>query len=523
MIRPVRRPALLAALALLAPAVSAGEAKTAKFAGTVTDEAGKPLAGATVLVNRTQGAAVGGHGFPPPARTGKDGRYELSLQFQAPGQVRIQLWAYADGYVRAEDERSIDLKDGGTFPLDFKLTRGEPLAGVIRLPWTAMEPRPERQFLVLDVVGPKFRQTHLTEKGGRFRLFVPPGEYTIRFYRGFDKVEWTGLKAGSTDLVWQAKPFVWSEENVGQAFDRFWETMDRDYSYFFLKNDVDWQALKDRYRPRAVKAKSAAELVEVLREMLLPLKDLHVWIETADGPVAVFRSSYQPNWNRKATLALLEEKTACGKFAVVGKTRGDGFGYFLMVRQSEADEASVKQAVAAIRKLHDAPGFVVDLRAANGGDETKAQQIARLFCGRRDVYARSKFRTGGDHDDFSKNYPRWLERDEDPYLRPVVCLIGPGAVSSGEGFVQMMRCLPHVTTVGLPTRGASGNPHPYELAGTGVAVWFSRWVDMLPDATPFEGTGIAPAVEVRQPAAAYAERDPTLEKGLEVLRRKVAR
>jgi C-terminal processing protease CtpA/Prc len=195
----------------------------------------------------------------------------------------------------------------------------------------------------------------------------------------------------------------------------------------------------------------------------------------------------------------------------------------LMVRQSTAEEQDVEQAVAAIRKLHDAPGFIVDLRSANGGDEGKAQQIASLFCGKRTLYAKSKVRNGPGHGDFSRDNERWLEPAAEPYLKPVVCLMGPGAVSSGEGFVQMMRRLPHVTTVGLPTRGASGNPQPVELPGTGLAVWFSRWVDMLPDGQPFEGSGIAPNVEVRQPAQDYAVRDPTLEKGLELLRKKVAR
>jgi hypothetical protein len=46
---------------------------------------------------------------------------------------------------------------------------------------------------------------------------------------------------------------------------------------------------------------------------------------------------------------------------------------------------------------------------------------------------------------------------------------------------------------------------------------------MLPDGTPFEGAGIAPEVEFRQPVEAYVGRDPTLERGLELLRRKVRR
>src|SRR5262249_55213207 len=158
--------------------------------------------------------------------------------------------------------------------------------------------------------------------------------------------------------------------------------------------DVDWKALKEKYRPKAVRAKDAKELAALLAEMLAPLRDLHVWVETADGLVPTYRSGYAYNGNRRVTLAQLEDRTECGRFAVVGRTKGDGFGYFLMVRQSEANPADVMKAAEAVKKLRDPPGFVVDLRSANGGNELLARDIARLFCASDTVYAKSKFRNG---------------------------------------------------------------------------------------------------------------------------------
>jgi C-terminal processing protease CtpA/Prc len=192
-----------------------------------------------------------------------------------------------------------------------------------------------------------------------------------------------------------------------------------------------------------------------------------------------------------------------------------------MLRQSDAKPDDVKSAVAAVRKLKDAPGFIVDLRAANGGNELFALEIAKVFCASPTVYAKSKYRNHERHDVFGETRDRILPATEQAYTRPVVCLIGPGAISSGEGFVQMMKCLRQVTTVGLPTRGASGNPKPVALSRTGLTVYFSTWVDMLPDGQPIEGVGIPPDTRVEVPASAYATADPTLEKGLEVLRASV--
>ncbi len=61
----------------------------------------------------------------------------------------------------------------------------------------------------------------------------------------------------------------------------------------------------------------------------------------------------------------------------------------------------------------------------------------------------------------------------------------------------------------------------FRWEGTGVAVMFSRWVDLLPDGQTFEGKGIPPDVLVDEPPSAYTDRDPTLDKALEILRQKV--
>jgi hypothetical protein len=312
-----------------------------------------------------------------------------------------------------------------------------------------------------------------------------------------------------------------SPELFGRAFDELGDDMARNYSYFELKR-VDWDVLRADYRPKAVASKDEREFVSTLAEMLSQLKDGHVWIDLGEKSVPTFvMSRPQGNFNRKATLESLDATTKCGEFAVVGKTKGDGFGAIVLTRQSSADFASVKEVLSSMDLLRGAPGFLVDLRSANGGNESLARQIASFFCGREVVYARSKFRNGPAPTDFGSPKDRLLPASESPYLKPIVCLIGSGCVSSGEGFAKMMKSLPHVTMVGAPTRGSSGNPQPFRLPGLDVSVWYSRWVDLLPDGTPIEGKGIVPDVEVTAPAGAYVNADPTWEKAIEALRIKV--
>ena len=379
----------------------------------------------------------------------------------------------------------------------------------------------DRQFKLL-VSGRSFQQTHLTAKGGNFKLWVPRGDYSIEVRALASTavlVKPTKVRSGSRSLVLRDQ-FL-SEQELAKAFDALWAEMDRKYSYFFLKKEVDWNALKERYRPQAIHAVGLYEFAEVLADMLGHLEDLHVWVATPEGRLSTYINPGRSNQNLKLTLSILETQTKGGDFAVVGKTKADGYGYFLLTKQSAATADSVRQAVKAIRALNEAPGFIVDLREANGGNEMLARDIASLFCGKQTVYAKSKFRSGPKHNEFGQVFDRVLPASDRPYVKPVVCLFGQRCVSSGEGFAQMLKCLPQVITVGERTRGASGNPSGFRLPGVDVTVWFSRWVDLMPDGSSFEGEGIAPEIVVEQPPEAYQDGDPTLDKALEVLRQKV--
>lgn len=500
---------------------------TVTLTGTVTDAKGKPVADAEVLVNNTQWAKVFTGRGPYKAKTGPDGRYTITVTCWGTFRLHVtKVWAEKRGFVRAENTDRHKLLPGQSATVNFTLTPGEPFGGTLKVQPDAFERDIPDHKYVLRVTGPGVDETVLAGNGEKFELTLPPGAYTVELDRGGGKkLTWAGQKTGTTAHVFEQPGFRFTPETVGAAFDQMWQEMDRHYSYFTLKPGVDWAKLRDEYRPKAVKATTAAELAEVLREMLAHLKDGHVWIMTPDGKqVGTHRHPWAYNGNVRAVLAQLADVTQCGQFAVVGRTKPDGFGYFLMIRQSAATPELVAQAVAAIEKLADAPGFVIDLRDANGGSEPLAQEVARLFCEKKVVYAKSRYRAGKKHDEFTEDYPRELPaaKSGKPFVKPVVCLLGPGCVSSGEGFAKMMAALPHVTTVGLPTRGSSGNPAAVEVGGTGLAVYFSRWVDLLPDGTPVEGKGITPKVRIEAPADAYRDADPTLAKGLEVLRAKAA-
>jgi len=290
----------------------------------------------------------------------------------------------------------------------------------------------------------------------------------------------------------------------------------RHYSFTALKG-IDWDDLSARYRDEAESAKTIDAFAVAIRGMLAELEDIHVWIELPDERrVYPYSSSYRANFDHQAVAAQLDSFKRFGRLGFTGRTRG-GFGVAAILGLPPGDDDLYEQLIDAITCMSDAPGFIVDLRRNGGGAEPRAAQIAGLFADRRYLYARSKVRSGPDPDDFRESPARHIgPAAREPFTRPVVCLVGPGCVSSGEGFALMMKAMAHVTLVGQPTRGASGNPHAVTLSN-GVKVYFSRWVSMEPDGTPIEVRGIQPDVKVEHTGAG----DLAFDKAVEILCKKM--
>ena len=101
---------------------------------------------------------------------------------------------------------------------------------------------------------------------------------------------------------------AWTEEFATQAFDRLWEEMDRNYSYFALKPEVDWMALKEKYRPQVAKSKNSQEFAAAVKPMLAALRDIHVWIETPSG-------AFSPSAAVMPTTAITRPFAQCSKTA----------------------------------------------------------------------------------------------------------------------------------------------------------------------------------------------------------------
>ncbi|MFQ5654404.1 MAG: S41 family peptidase [Planctomycetota bacterium] len=302
----------------------------------------------------------------------------------------------------------------------------------------------------------------------------------------------------------------------GDSFDILVEEMDRSYSYFHHRK-IDWKRLTARHRRDARGASTPEAFAAEIRKMLSRLEDWHVFIDLPGGKrIPTWAPRVERNHDHAALLPRLRDVRRIGAVGLVARTT-EGFGYVRVDTLTGAPK-KFEELREAMEGVLDAPGLIIDLRSNGGGNEAHAQQIAAIFTGKRLLYAKSLVRSGPDHNDFSRPRLRYIQpRRGKIYERPMVCLIGRGCMSSGEGFALMMKALPQATLVGQPTRGASGNPQPLELPN-GVTVHYSRWVALEADGGLFEGRGIAPDILVEHRGAG----DPTFDAGIEALRKRLA-
>ena len=294
-------------------------------------------------------------------------------------------------------------------------------------------------------------------------------------------------------------------------FDSLWNTFDQQYSYFEHKN-IDWSALKERFRPRATMAGDQVAFIGVIREMLSLLHDQHVVIRDPAGTVsATYDPGFFINWDR----SVWQQYLARGSWT---QAQGDwGYGTIGGVAYMEIgswNTASVRVDAfdAAFEHFRTAPMLVLDVRMNPGGDDQLAFQIAGRFATSTVTAGYVKFRMGPLHSSFGPLMARSVSpRGAWQYTQPVLLLIGRRCASSNESFIAAMRELPNVTLVGDRTAGSSGNPGTFPLAA-GWSYTVSRWIAYTPDNQVIEDVGIAPREFVAASAADFSQgRDPVLD------------
>ena len=309
---------------------------------------------------------------------------------------------------------------------------------------------------------------------------------------------------------------VLSEGGGVGVFNSVWNAFDREYAMFAVKPNVDWNQLRDRYRPLAQQSKNSRELAGVIAKLLAHLEDLHVFVQL-DGE---FLDGYTRNRPLNASLPALRH--LLGDMHEAGREldwaiTNDQIGYISV--DGLTDQRLPNLFAETLQKMNGTRGLVLDLRFNGGGGEPLGKSIAGCFLDKRRVYAMHQYRAGPKHHELTKKVQRTV--DPNPrwhYVGPVAVLQGQKTMSSAEALTLMLAQCPNVTTLGDRTAGSSGNPRRLEV-GAGIVVNLPRWIPMTAEGMSFDTVGVRPDVMVEtKPSQFTATEDPVLAAALKHLR-----
>lgn len=306
--------------------------------------------------------------------------------------------------------------------------------------------------------------------------------------------------------------------SVGYAeqFDSLW-TRFRDVYPSFAYKGVDWRAQRERYRPRAVRARTQDELVAVMLEMLAPLRDRHVWFVDPRGQVVPsYRPAVRVNFEPYRWEAALRDAGYVQRVPDAGDGSLGGYSYlYIGSFKAPVDDALLE---SMLQRHRDAQGLIIDVRTNAGGSDATALAFASRFTQRAFAASYVEIRTDSLVTDVQMPLARTIQpRGAWQFTRPVVVIAGRGGLSATESFVAAMRTLPHVTVIGDTTGGASGNPATFPL-GNGWQFTVPRWLEFGPDRQPIENRGVAPHIAIRWAPTDYdSQRDPLIDAAVGML------
>ncbi len=276
-------------------------------------------------------------------------------------------------------------------------------------------------------------------------------------------------------------------------FEQLWRIIDEQYCYLDYKQ-VNWDAIYVEYKKRITANMTSEGLFEVLGDMLDELKDGHVNLSAAHNVARYWKwyEDYPHNFNSDIQRNYLKTdyRIAAGiKYRILEDNIGymyyENFSYG--VGNGNMDE--VMSYLAACN------GIIIDVRDNGGGNLSNVNTIASRFTNEKVLTSYIRHKTGKGHSDFSDPVAIYLEPSSSiRWQKKTVVLTNRECYSATNDFVNTMRLLPNVTTMGDKTGGGGGLPFSSELPN-GWGVRFSASPNFDPQMNHIEG-GIDPDIKV---------------------------
>lgn len=293
------------------------------------------------------------------------------------------------------------------------------------------------------------------------------------------------------------------------TFDVFWQSFEENYPFFDAKG-IDWDAVRDAYRPKVRADTTRDELFALFSEMVKPLHDAHVAVFDGDR----YFAGHRPGTGVPGP----ELDTRIKNHIVARDLRGreprefangrisyadlpDGLGYLRISGFAGYDTEDPSYA-AQLARLDDAldtvlttgrtaslRGLVIDVRINGGGSDALGVHIAERLTDTPYIAYRKRTQYTRP-----RPVPVHPVKGRPRYTGPVAVLTGGMTYSAGETFTQALIDRPGRTVrIGEPTQGVFSDTLDRVLPN-GMALWLPNEEFLTRSGRTFDGAGIPPHI-----------------------------
>ena len=321
-----------------------------------------------------------------------------------------------------------------------------------------------------------------------------------------------------------------------ENFDLLWTILDENYSGFNVRN-VDWDAVRETYRPQALQASTEEELFIICNRMVdRELKDGHNTVKDRDGKT--YRGDddtipIEDIYDIEVVETYLDtgfEKFASGNvpieevYNISGQIKNENIGYLRLFQMEAVGEGNIGGWVDKmdefIETIKDTDALIIDLRLNGGGDTPIGLYLADRFATTEKLVYNIQTKNGPGHDDFDEPSPNYIKPDgNSQYTKPIVVLTDENSASNAEDFTIKVVTQDHVTHMGTTSAGIFSNISLQKYLPNGWSVAFSHELYTYPDGPSPEGVGIIPEIEIiNTPADWQSGTDNVLEAAIDFLK-----
>jgi hypothetical protein len=314
---------------------------------------------------------------------------------------------------------------------------------------------------------------------------------------------------------------VSSKTSVYSAnFDAIWQNFDRDYVFFNYKK-IDWNLSYNNYHSQVNNATNYDDFITIIKNMLIPLKDVHVWVKKSNNEfVQPFFPSYTVNWNQGIWQKYISNYKWHQNNSAWGWFMQDSIAYIAITNWNK-DQILLQDFDAVMDSIRGCKGIIIDIRMNGGGYGPLAGSIGGRFVSDKFNCGYIQMRNDNNHNDFtdmtSLEYPK---RGDWQFTKTIILLIGRGCFSTSEIFAAGMTKLPNCITIGDTTGGGCSNSRQFNLSD-GTIYTVSDQLIFDTDKKIIESNGIPPQVKVNWDLNLVSQKkDPVLDYAFNLLKNK---